>query len=119
MKNILKIVLSVVGLASLGGAVYGATDSSILMKIPFDFVAGGKLLPAGDYRFMEASASGLVMIEGRGNGNSVTLITSPDNPLAAGAEMGARFERRDGQTYLVEVTLESRLGRMVRIRPVR
>jgi hypothetical protein len=65
MRNqYLRIFCALFAVAFLGMAAHGQTVDQLEVKIPFEFVAGGKTLPAGNYtvsRLMPSSLGVLVL----------------------------------------------------------
>jgi hypothetical protein len=51
-----------------------AQSQVVTVHVPFAFEAGGKLLPAGDYRVDKAEGPNLLLIRG-GPGNSAAFLT--------------------------------------------
>jgi tetraacyldisaccharide-1-P 4'-kinase len=49
-KQYLRILMAVVGLAGLGVTAKAQDLDQVVVTIPFEFVVGGKTLPAGTYR---------------------------------------------------------------------
>jgi hypothetical protein len=50
MKKLLRIGVALVSFAGLGITAKAQVPDQIVVTIPFEFVAGGKTLPAGTYR---------------------------------------------------------------------
>lgn len=111
------LLLSLLGLVSLSATVFAGTEDVLNMHVPFAFVAGGRTLPAGDYRFVEVAETGLVMIKGSATATSVALITTPGETAAPDAQRGAKFERHGGTVYLHEVLVSGQGTRLVKIKP--
>ena len=47
--NYVRILVAVVGILGLGLAAEAEVRGEIVVTLPFEFVAGGKTLPAGTY----------------------------------------------------------------------
>lgn len=118
MKIASKLLLSLFGLVSLSATMFAGAESVLNMQVPFAFVAGGKLLPAGNYRVTEFAETGLVMINSGTTATSMALITIPGEMAPVDAERGLKFERRNGTVYLHKVVLEGREARIVKELPV-
>lgn len=69
-KQCLRILCSLIAVTSLGMTAHGQSIDRIEVKIPFQFVAAGKVLPAGKYSISRAL---------EGNGGRVLLLTSFEN----------------------------------------
>jgi len=76
MKNYASILIAVVFSLGLSGAARAATQDDIVVKLPFKFVVGGKMLPAGTYmvRHVSDDSSGPLIITNRENGSSVLVL---------------------------------------------
>jgi hypothetical protein len=106
MKNYARILVAVVFFLGLSGAVKAATPDDIMVKLPFEFVAGGKTLPAGTYtvRHVSDEPSGPLMISNRDNGSSVLVLpyvsdhASDDRPQVSFQEVGEQHFLRTIQT---------------------
>jgi hypothetical protein len=80
MKNLPKIVaLAFLVLALIGAAL--AEDSAHIVRanIPFNFYAGGQLLPAGEYTILVNLEDHVVTIGQKATGNRALLLGSPDD----------------------------------------
>ena len=118
MKTISKLLLSFIGLVSLSATMFAGTENVLNLRVPFAFAVGGKVLPAGDYRFVEVAETGLVMIKGATTATSMALITTPGDVAPISAERSVKFERMGSTVYLREVILDGRESRLVKIKPV-
>ncbi|MGP0071516.1 MAG: hypothetical protein ACLPWF_06240 [Bryobacteraceae bacterium] len=104
--NILKTfsIRSVFLLGSLGALALGANAQSLVAKanIPFEFAAGGTMMPPGDYSLDVPNFSGVVLLHGSA-GNSVALLTTVSGATAPATSAKLIFERRDGMAHLTAV----------------
>ena len=57
-RHSLRILMAVLGFAVLGGTVKAQVLDQIVVNVPFEFVVGGKTLPAGAYRANRVSTTG-------------------------------------------------------------
>lgn len=110
MKSLLKVCLFAMMLAPAGFA-----ETRLILQIPFEFVAGGKKLPAGEYRFSTTSENGLVMLHG--TGGAAALLTSPGSPVRSDASLSATFEKHGDDNYLSEIVLDGVVTRVVHVKP--
>ena len=104
MKKILfgSVVVAVLSLAGLGRAY--AQDVSTV-KVPFPFVAGDKLLPAGDYRVAPAPADRSVLLIVSANGAaSARVAVDPVGPVSANAKPTFVFRVFGKRYFLAEVS---------------
>jgi hypothetical protein len=100
----LTIVLTLTFLLGLGANAYAQDASRVLVTVPFEFVAGGKTLPAGAYSVGRLSPGihPTLLIHGKDNGAfALVLPSTPDGESAGHAELN--FERVGDQYYLTKV----------------
>ncbi|HTC89880.1 MAG TPA: hypothetical protein VK686_16345 [Bryobacteraceae bacterium] len=71
-------------------------------NVPFEFAAGGAMLPAGEYTLDVADLSGVLLLHGA-SGNSVALLTTSSGAISNTSTAKLTFERRDGTAYLSSV----------------
>jgi len=89
-------------LGALGVFALAADAQSVAQAtVPFEFAAGGAMLPAGDYA-VEVPVSGVIVIHGSA-GNSVTLLTIGSGLATSSSTAHLLFERRGGMAYLAGV----------------
>jgi hypothetical protein len=76
MKKYAKILATFVFLAGYGITANAEIRDEILVRLPFQFVVGGKTLPAGTYRVTALSSdnSGPLTLTSRENGTSVFVL---------------------------------------------
>jgi hypothetical protein len=76
MKKHVKILVAIVFILGLSGAAKAESQDGIIVTLPFKFVVGGKVLPAGTYTVRDASndPSGPLMITNHDNSNSVFVL---------------------------------------------
>ncbi len=70
--------------------------------VPFEFAAGGAMLPAGEYTVDVPDMLGLMVLRGSA-GNSVALIATFSGATSQSTTAKLNFERRDGMAYLSSV----------------
>lgn len=102
--KLLNLVTLSVFTALVLAPVHAEDNSSIRIHVRFPFVAAGKALPPGDYVLQEISESGLMMIHGHSEADSVALLTRSADAKPKD-EPGARFISIGGQKYLDQVEL--------------
>lgn len=85
---------------SLGALTTAAHAQAPLTKatVPFEFAAGGTMMPAGDYTIEVPDISGVILL--RGSQSNVALITTFSGATSTGTSVKLVFERRDGMAYL-------------------
>ena|ERR1700674_1837212 len=95
------VVLIMTGLLGLGISAHAQDASGVVVKVPFEFVAGGKTLPAGTYsvgRLSPAISSALI-IHGKDNGAfALVLPIVSDGDSAGYTELS--FERVGDKYFL-------------------
>jgi hypothetical protein len=77
VKTKIMLVLGLIGLVAVGsGFAAQATAESLKVKIDFQFTAGGKVLPPGEYEFTAVNNDQDIRIQGEGkNSATVNVIT--------------------------------------------
>jgi hypothetical protein len=99
MKKYAKTLVAVTFLLGLGVAAKAETRPEITAKFPFQFVVGGKTLPAGTYkvsRLEDDPLGGLMLTNDNGTANVFVLplsIAEPssDKPKVGFERVGARY----------------------------
>jgi hypothetical protein len=91
-------------LGSLSALTLGASAQSSIAKanVPFEFAAGGAMMPAGEYTVDVTDLSGVIFVHGSA-GNSVALLTTFSGGISGTTSAKLIFERRDGMVYLSAV----------------
>jgi hypothetical protein len=114
MKLNKKMKVLALGIASLSGTLLSAAETRLLITVPFDFVAGGKRLPAGNYNIQSETETNLILLHGDAPDSAVALITTPGGRSMAGSDRGLKFEKHDGETFLSEINLDEFAVRLVK-----
>jgi len=70
-------------------------------SVPFEFAAGGAMMPPGEYT-IDVPVSGVIVLHGDA-GNSVALLTVSSEMPAPSATAKLLFERRGGMAFLAGV----------------
>jgi hypothetical protein len=75
-KQYLRFLIALIGVAGLGVAAKGQGADQIVVKIPHDFVAAGKTLPAGTYRVDRVSDlnEGALVLSNSDNHESAIVV---------------------------------------------
>jgi hypothetical protein len=109
MKKYSQILAAVIFLAGCGVAANAEMRDDIIVKLPFQFVAGEKTLPAGTYRVSQLSSdtsNGLLVLSSYDNGISVFVLpaaregNSADNPHLSFRQVGEEHFLSTIQTAL-------------------
>ena len=103
MKLSLPVSILAGTLAVLMASAPSAHAQSPIAKanIPFEFAAGGAIMPPGEYTIVVANISGAILLRGS-SGNTVALLTtfSGEKPRSTSQLV---FERRDGMPHFSDV----------------
>ncbi|HJQ32985.1 MAG TPA: hypothetical protein VJ866_12435 [Pyrinomonadaceae bacterium] len=103
-----QISVALLGLALLFAAAASASAQAtahMRIHVPFDFVAGKKLLHAGDYsvrRVSDAAASGLI-IQREDGGDAAVLLTNSNGGVPSRAAL--TFRQYGEHYFLAEVSI--------------
>jgi hypothetical protein len=104
-KSYFIAVCMVAGL--LGGAVsaFAQDADAVVVKVPFEFVAGGATLPAGEYRVSRANPTinRELAISGYGKGSVYLLPLSFDDAAVAADQPTLSFEHVGGKYFLSKI----------------
>src|SRR5271170_3255034 len=101
-KKFASMLLTLTCLLGLGVAAGATTRVEIIVTLPFEFVVGGKTLPAGTYKLSRVSddkLAGLVLSNDHASVfvNAITVASaSSDKPQVS-------FERVGGQRFLSSI----------------
>jgi len=89
--------------ALLAMPVMAVTSTATTAKVPFEFVAGGKTMPAGEYLISMPNAAGVVRIMGDARGATVLLVGRREAPQAGTVQPSLVFEKSGGKYHLKKV----------------
>jgi len=91
-------------LGALGAFAIGANAQSMVARasVPFEFAAGGAMMPAGEYTVDVPDLSGVLLLHGSA-GNSVALFSTFSGAISGTTTAKLIFERREGMVYLSAV----------------
>ena len=98
------VVLTLTCLLGLGIGAHAQDAGRIVVKVPFEFVAGGKTLPAGTYTIGRLSPAihPALLIDNKDTGAfAVVLPSVPDGDSAGQTELS--FERVGDKVFLSKV----------------
>jgi hypothetical protein len=117
MKKTL-VVLLVAGIVSLAGVFSARAQSTdpALVKVPFRFIVGGKLLPAGSYRISAQTQDAAILLISSFEQKSVAAFASTRavaNPSSTGGAVHVAFKNYDGQYFLAMVSMPGEDSREV------
>jgi hypothetical protein len=99
-------------LGALGVFALTADAQSPVAKatVPFEFAAGGAMMPPGEYT-VDVPVSGVIVLHGSA-GNSVALLTISSGLVTLSNTAKLLFERRDGMAFLSGVDWPNQSVRM-------
>ena len=97
----LRGALLLAGLCALS-LTANAQSGTVKATVPFEFAAGGAMLPPGEYSVDITDMSGVIVLHGSA-GNSVALLTTFSGAVPNTTNARFIFERRDGVVYLSSV----------------
>ena len=107
-KSYLTIALTLTVLFGAGINALAQDSDRVVVKVPFEFVAGTKTLPAGTYtigRFSPGVSSALII---RSDGNGAFLLPI-DTENASGGPSKLSFEHAEGKYFLSKVETPERV----------
>jgi hypothetical protein len=101
MKKFYLTLLTMTCLLGLGVNAHAQDTEGVRVKVPFEFVAGGTILPAGTYTVgrLSVDAYSGIEISGRGNGAFVLPIIVDG---ATSEQLKLSFEHIGGKYFLSE-----------------
>ena len=92
--------------------VVNAQSEVLTVHVPFAFVAGGKLLPAGDYRVDRQESSNILLMHG-GSGNSATFLTMAVDSYRPAEGASLIFEHDGATLVLSAIRLPGQQSRVI------
>lgn len=107
------------GVCLFFGAVgaFAQSANTVRVSIPFDFIAGGQKLSAGDYLVEETGETGvgMLLIRGLNTKQSAMLLSGPADSrgLTLAQDASLTFERRGSDVYLTKVQPSGVPGRAI------
>ncbi|HXZ31880.1 MAG TPA: hypothetical protein VEH30_06335 [Terriglobales bacterium] len=88
-------------------------QTGIRVDIPFDFVAGGKAMPAGHYTVAPVFGSNDVAWAINGDDSSAMFLTNATQSVGAAHRRSLIFQQQGGQLTLVQIWTLEHAGREV------
>jgi len=104
-KHYLRILIALMGMAGFGAAAHGQTVDRITVKIPYEFVVSGKILPAGNYtvnRIGEANGGSVLLLSSFESRANVVVFPNQREPIAAGKTF-VKFDQIGEQHFLTTI----------------
>ncbi|MDQ3254159.1 MAG: hypothetical protein M3R15_09680 [Acidobacteriota bacterium] len=106
MNNQIFRTITLLSLFCIPAATSADAQSAdrIVMKIPFDFVAGKKILPAGEYTVKPTLSSRVTLIRNAdGRRDHTTILTMPVPPETLALAAKLVFHRYGDQYFLYQI----------------
>ncbi len=104
MKKYFVFVFALIVFAGVGVTARAEEEGTVIAKIPFEFVAAGKTLPAGTYTVSRVSSGAELLISSRESGVFVIPVvrdsTPVDNPLVTFDKVSDTYLLREVNTPL-------------------
>ena len=96
-------------------AIYAQSNNGVVANVPFDFEAGGKVLPAGEYTIKPVTSGDVGLMIRSANGAEGVIVLSQGTQAKASQPDQARldFYRYGDQYFLKTVWGPERSGRML------
>ena len=101
---LLRIMLPVFAFAALAFTAKAQTSDQLNVNVPYEFVVGGKTLPAGTYhvsRVSDLSQGGLVLSSFENHTGALVVPSEWENPQPG--KTALVFEEIDGQYFLTKI----------------
>jgi hypothetical protein len=102
-KIIVTLAASVLLLAALPLHARHTLSNILQVTVPFEFLAGDRVLPSGNYTVEVNSERGIIVLRGADGQQPLVLLTNPVETLAAKKHSHLLFRRYDTAFFLVEV----------------
>ncbi len=113
MKNFTKVSLySAAALALSAVSAVAQQPTHVSVKVPFEFMAGNAVMPAGAYDFQEGQ-NGIVTVSSMEQHKSVLVMTNPEINWRMATQSSVKFDKSGDVYRLSEVDLLGGLGRKV------
>ena len=105
-KQILNAVITLSVIAALSIAGFAGLDRSLEANIPFDFMVGGKKLPAGKYTVERGVAQSAMVVRNWETKQAAISITQ-GLEVSAGSKPRLVFHRYGDQYFLAKVITDT------------
>jgi hypothetical protein len=104
-KSYFAAVLTLMCLLGVGVSARAQDADAVVVSVPFEFVAGGATLPAGEYRISRVNpgTNRELAISGYNRGNAFLLPLAFDDVAAAKGQPKLDFERVGGKYFLTGI----------------
>jgi hypothetical protein len=104
-KAYLTVVLMLMCLLGVGVSARAQDADAVVVSVPFEFVAGGATLPAGEYRVSRVNPgmNRELAISGYNKGGAFLLPLAFDGDAGANGQPKLSFERIAGKYFLTGI----------------
>ena len=108
-KQLLRMLVVLVGFAGFAITAHGQTPDQLVVKIPFEFVAAGKTLPAGEYQIRRLSHdSGFLLLSNyEDRANAIVLPVESEESHRSKPQLS--FETANDQHFLSQIDTQYRV----------
>jgi hypothetical protein len=101
--KLFKSTLLFGGLLALATSL-SAESALMNVTVPFTFVAGGTVMPAGNYTIEQPAIHGVLLLRG-GQPNSTAMVLAVDGGPSGATHAGVTFSHRGSQIVLSTVSV--------------
>ena len=117
-KTVMAKVWMAIGVAVmvLGGAA-SARAQEVVARVPFDFIAGGVRMPAGNYLVTQQDQQSLVSVASADRRHFAFILMNPMSADKAGETPRLVFEQVGEDHFLTQVVADGKAGREVLLTP--
>ncbi len=114
MQKLCAMAVLMLGAGSV--ALHAAGEETLVVKVPFAFVAGSQTLPAGEYRVQPYSETGLLMIQGYGSHTTAMVFSTPTSLTSRHSDAALLFSEKGGVHVLSGVQFLGLPARSVQVK---
>jgi len=107
MKQMIRMFAMTLSLLPLFAAAQLPTDQKLVSKVPFEFVAAGKVVPAGQYTVQKVT-DGIPVISIKNRDANVALLSSTGTmeSKAAASQCALVFHKYGDRYFLAAIRIE-------------
>src|SRR5260370_4870464 len=92
-------------------------QSAIAVTVPFDYSAGGKVLPAGEYKVQTGLPNGLILLRNFEQGVSAMIFGNQVESIKPSQDAKLVFHRYGDSYFLAEIWASPGTARSISLRP--
>ncbi len=109
-RTSLMCALAAAAAMTMGTAKADVPVGTARAKVPFEFVVGGRTMPAGEYTISAPNAAGVVSIRAEGMSASALAVGYRTDGAAAQNRPELVFVKKDGKLHLSRVVTHRAQG---------